>query len=199
MPRAVLESGSRRRVVDNRNKLVAREPFVDGIKTGHTQGAGYVLVGAAAGATARRSSRWCWASPASPRATPTRSSCCAGASRASGPSARSTRARRWRGPAIAHFDERAALVPRRSLSVTVRRGQRVERRVRAPDELEGPLPAGRRVGSVTVVRDGRPCAPWPSSPRGPFRPRARCASSDRTLGTLGPALALGHGCRRAGW
>jgi D-alanyl-D-alanine carboxypeptidase (penicillin-binding protein 5/6) len=35
-PRAVLESGSRRRVVGNRNKLVARYPFVDGIKTGHT-------------------------------------------------------------------------------------------------------------------------------------------------------------------
>jgi hypothetical protein len=39
--------------------------------------------------------------------------------------------------------------------VTVRRGERIERRVDAPDELNGPLPRGRRVGSVTVLVDGR--------------------------------------------
>ena len=31
----------------NRNRLIAREPWIDGVKTGHTQNAGYVLVGAA--------------------------------------------------------------------------------------------------------------------------------------------------------
>jgi len=40
--------------------------------------------------------------------------------------------------------------------VLVREGERLGRRVRAPDELEGPLPAGRRVGSVTVLVDGEP-------------------------------------------
>ncbi|MGH2741452.1 MAG: hypothetical protein ACRDN8_02990, partial [Thermoleophilaceae bacterium] len=35
-----------------------------------------------------------------------------------------------------------------------RDGERVRRRVRAPDELEGPLPAGSRVGTVTVLVDG---------------------------------------------
>ncbi|MGH2762509.1 MAG: hypothetical protein ACRDLD_08030, partial [Thermoleophilaceae bacterium] len=40
--------------------------------------------------------------------------------------------------------------------VTLRDGERVRRRVRAPEELEGPLPAGERVGSVTVVVDGEP-------------------------------------------
>ena len=34
MPRAVLESGARRRVVANRNELVGRYRFVDGVKTG---------------------------------------------------------------------------------------------------------------------------------------------------------------------
>ena len=48
-PSAVLESGARRRVVNNRNDLIARFPFVDGVKTGHTRSAGYVLVGAATG------------------------------------------------------------------------------------------------------------------------------------------------------
>ncbi len=37
-----------------------------------------------------------------------------------------------------------------------RLGQRLRRRVNAPDELEGPLEGGERVGSVTVLVDGRP-------------------------------------------
>ncbi len=49
MPAANLESGAHPRVVDNRNDLVARYDFVDGVKTGHTGTAGYVLVGAAGG------------------------------------------------------------------------------------------------------------------------------------------------------
>ena len=47
MPSAVLATGARRRVVDNRNTLVVEHPFVDGVKTGHTAQAGYVLVGSA--------------------------------------------------------------------------------------------------------------------------------------------------------
>ena len=46
MPRARLLTGSRERIVDNRNDLVARVPWVEGVKTGHTSQAGYVLVGA---------------------------------------------------------------------------------------------------------------------------------------------------------
>ena len=46
MPRAQLESGSRPRLVDNRNELV-RDGVrpVTGVKTGHTGAAGYVLIG----------------------------------------------------------------------------------------------------------------------------------------------------------
>jgi D-alanyl-D-alanine carboxypeptidase (penicillin-binding protein 5/6) len=57
---------------------------------------------------------------------------------------------------IEYRDERAALVPRRPAKVLVREGERIGRRVRAPDELEGPLPQGKRVGSVTVLVDGKP-------------------------------------------
>ena len=48
MPSAQLESGSRPRLVNNRNELV-REGVrpVTGVKTGHTGSAGYVLVGSA--------------------------------------------------------------------------------------------------------------------------------------------------------
>jgi D-alanyl-D-alanine carboxypeptidase (penicillin-binding protein 5/6) len=42
---AVLHSGATDRAVINRNDLVGRIPWVTGVKTGHTLGAGYVLVG----------------------------------------------------------------------------------------------------------------------------------------------------------
>lgn len=47
MPSARLTTGAHPRIVINRNDLVARFPWIDGVKTGHTLQAGYVLVGAA--------------------------------------------------------------------------------------------------------------------------------------------------------
>ncbi len=46
LPSAVLRSGSHQRFVINRNDLVGRVAWIKGVKTGHTSGAGYVLVGA---------------------------------------------------------------------------------------------------------------------------------------------------------
>jgi serine-type D-Ala-D-Ala carboxypeptidase (penicillin-binding protein 5/6) len=47
LPRATLRSGARIRTVLNRNALVRRVDAVDGVKTGRTDRAGYVLVGSA--------------------------------------------------------------------------------------------------------------------------------------------------------
>jgi D-alanyl-D-alanine carboxypeptidase (penicillin-binding protein 5/6) len=47
LPSATLRSGARTRTVYNRNTLVRRVGFVNGVKTGHTNTAGYVLVGSA--------------------------------------------------------------------------------------------------------------------------------------------------------
>ncbi len=47
LPSAVLRSGGRKRLVTNRNTLVRRIPDVNGVKTGHTGRAGFVLVGSA--------------------------------------------------------------------------------------------------------------------------------------------------------
>lgn len=46
-PSASVTSGGRTRTLVNRNTLVREVPWVDGVKTGHTSLAGYVLVGAA--------------------------------------------------------------------------------------------------------------------------------------------------------
>jgi D-alanyl-D-alanine carboxypeptidase (penicillin-binding protein 5/6) len=155
LPEATLESGVRERVVDNRNRLVARHPFVEGVKTGHTLGAGYVLVGAARGPGGGKIVSVVLGTPSeAARDAETLELLRWGVSRfrrvrmldPHEPLAR---------PEVEYRDERAALVPARAASVTVRAGQRIARRVRAPEELEGPLPAGERVGTVTLVRDGK--------------------------------------------
>ena len=57
---------------------------------------------------------------------------------------------------VAHHDNlKVALVARRHATFTLRRGQHLRLRIHAPAELSGPLPAGRRVGSVDVVYLGR--------------------------------------------
>lgn len=155
LPRARLRSGARERAIDNRNRLVRRVRWIDGIKTGHTRGAGYVLVGSGArrGAAvisvvlgepseaARDRDTLAllrWGIGSFRRVTPVR---------AQAPVARVP---------IEHGDgRRVALVSRTSMTLTARRDQRVSRRVSAPRQLTGPLPAGTRVGSVRVLLAGR--------------------------------------------
>jgi D-alanyl-D-alanine carboxypeptidase (penicillin-binding protein 5/6) len=63
---------------------------------------------------------------------------------------------------VKHYDDRRVkLEASRSVSLTVRRGARVRTRVEAPGELEGPLPAGRRVGTAIVLVNGKPAARVP--------------------------------------
>ena len=153
-PAAELESGARPREVENRNTLIGTYPFVNGVKTGHTTQAGYVLVGSARSRIGGRVISVVMGEPSE-----------------AGRDADTLKLLRWglsrfhrvrvldpdRTVArsdVEYFDEKTALVPRRGLVLTVRKGERVTRRVRAPDQLSGPLPAGRRVGSVTVSVDG---------------------------------------------
>jgi serine-type D-Ala-D-Ala carboxypeptidase (penicillin-binding protein 5/6) len=156
MPSATLESGSRPRVVQNRNNLVGAYPWVDGVKTGFTLNAGNVLVGAAARGRRARVVTVVLGEPTeAARDAETLTLLRWGL-------ARFTRTRmvdheRVRATAaIKYYDERAPLVPRRDVFVTIRDGEQVHTRANTPDELEGPLDAGERVGSVTVLVDGRP-------------------------------------------
>jgi serine-type D-Ala-D-Ala carboxypeptidase (penicillin-binding protein 5/6) len=156
MPGATLESGIRPRVVQNRNDLVAAYPWVDGVKTGYTLDAGNVLVGAAArGPRARVVSVVLGEPTESARDADTITLLRWGLSRFSRVRVLD-RDRALARSDIEYRDEEARLVPRRGVVLTLRDGQRVSRRVNAPDELEGPLAAGERVGSVTVLVDGRP-------------------------------------------
>ena len=155
MPAAELETGARVRVIDNRNRLVASHPWVSGIKTGHTLQAGYVLVGSAAGRGGARVISVVLGEPGeAERDADTLALLRWGLGRFHRVRALDSRRPLARAD-IAYRDERAALVPRRDATVLVREGERIWRRVSAPDELEGPLTAGERVGSVAVLVDGR--------------------------------------------
>ena len=85
------------------------------------------------------------------------------------------------------MSERVALVPATDLNLTLRRGQKATKRVKAPSEVEGPMPAGRRVGSIDVLQDGRVVrrVPLVTAPRS-GRPRFRAS----VLHSVGCPLTL---------
>ena len=154
-PSAVLESGARRRVVGNRNTLIGRAAFVDGVKTGHTRRAGYVLVGSATGPLGAKVVSVVLGEPSeAARDADTLALLRHGLAQF-----RREKALDEEKPvataSVKYRDERARLVPARDHLLVVRKGQRVTTRVDAPDELEGELAAGTRVGRVAVLRDGK--------------------------------------------
>jgi D-alanyl-D-alanine carboxypeptidase (penicillin-binding protein 5/6) len=154
-PQATLTSGSHPRTIRNRNLLVGRYRFVDGVKTGHTLTAHYVLVGAGHGHGANVISVVLGEPGEGARDADTLALLRWGLDQFH----QVTSIRPGRALAYArvayHEGMRIALVARRGASFTLRRGRHVRLRVHAPRELEGPLPAGRRVGSVDVVYLGR--------------------------------------------
>jgi D-alanyl-D-alanine carboxypeptidase (penicillin-binding protein 5/6) len=154
MPEAELDSGARPRTIDNRNTLVATHPFVTGVKTGHTLGAGYVLIGSAKGAGSARVISVVMGEPSeAARDSDTLKLLRWGIGRFRRVRVLDDRRTMARAD-IAYYDERAELVPARDAVLTLRVDERVRRRISAPEELEGPLEAGTRVGSVTLIVDG---------------------------------------------
>jgi D-alanyl-D-alanine carboxypeptidase (penicillin-binding protein 5/6) len=155
LPSARLRTGSHPRRVINRNDLVARYPFVDGIKTGHTSDAGYVLVGAAHGHGARVVSVVLGTSSISARDADSLALLRYGVAQF-----RRVRpvekGRAYATAKVRYYDGRTVrLVAADGADLTVRRGRPVRWHVTAPEELEGPRPAGERVGSVQVLVRGQ--------------------------------------------
>ena len=156
MPEAELESGARPRVVENRNDLISAYPWVSGVKTGYTANAGNVLVGSADGPGGARVISVVLGEPTeAARNSETLALLRWGLSRFQ--RVRVLDPRRMVAQAdIEYHDDSARLVPRRGAVITIRQGQRIRRRTNAPDEVKGPLTAGARVGTVTVLLDGSP-------------------------------------------
>jgi D-alanyl-D-alanine carboxypeptidase (penicillin-binding protein 5/6) len=185
--RATLTSGAHVRRIVNRNSLVREFPFVDGVKTGHTLQAGYVLVGAAE----RHGVRLVSAVLGDPSEN-ARDSDTLALLRYGFPRYRSVLAVR-RGqvlarPALKDRSGHADLIAPRPLTEVVRAGEHPAVQVTGvPDQLDGPLAAGARVGTVTLVRRGRTIARMPLVTAAPV---AKASVSDRLGHFLGSAVAL---------
>jgi D-alanyl-D-alanine carboxypeptidase (penicillin-binding protein 5/6) len=150
----LLRSPSSPRRIENSNDLLETAPWVTGVKTGHTFDAGYVLVASGE----RRGVGLVSVTLGEPteearfadnfdlleygfsqyrRRLPVR----AGASLAE--------------PEIRYSGGQLPLRAERSLQAGVRRDQRLDLRVSAPEEVEGPIRRGAKLGRATVFVDGR--------------------------------------------
>jgi serine-type D-Ala-D-Ala carboxypeptidase (penicillin-binding protein 5/6) len=153
--RATLQTGSRPRTVVNRNTLVRTVPDVDGVKTGHTQGAGYVLVGSATRDGITVVSVVMGEPSEALRDADSLTLLRYGLSSfryATGLRKGTVLAR----PKLAFRDQHVDLVAATDVRRIVRRGQRFTVRVEnVPAELRGPIPRRARIGTAVVRLDGR--------------------------------------------
>jgi serine-type D-Ala-D-Ala carboxypeptidase (penicillin-binding protein 5/6) len=155
MPQARLRSGDRPRTVVNRDDLVAKYRFVNGIKTGHTNKAGYVLVGSGTKHGVTVISAVLGDPTEAARDADTLTLLDYGLAQLR----RVTAVRRGErlGTARVRYRESDTipLVAGETVREVVRRGQRPRVSIDAPGVVGGPKPAGARVGTAVVRVDGR--------------------------------------------
>jgi len=151
--RATLRSLRSLRRIVSRNDLLLREPWVNGIKTGHTFDAGYVLVGAGRRKGVQLVSAVIGAPTEAARDLGTlelleygfslyreRLPVRVGEELAS--------------PSIRYAGGELPLDAGRGVAVGIRPGERLTVAVRAPGEVEGPIPRGTKLGRAVVAVDG---------------------------------------------
>ena len=187
MPEARLRSGDHPRTVVNRDDLVAKYRFVNGIKTGHTNKAGYVLVGSGTKHGVAVISAVLGEPIEAARDADTLALLDYGLAQLK----RVTAVRRGErlGTAKVRYRESDTipLVAGESVREVVRRGQRPRVSVDAPAVLRGPKPAGARVGTAIVRVDGRTVA------RVPVRTGAKVPAVgfvERVFGGVGTLTAI---------
>jgi D-alanyl-D-alanine carboxypeptidase (penicillin-binding protein 5/6) len=157
---AVLRSLRPPRTIETLNDFLLAEPWATGVKTGHTFGAAYVLVGSGKRKGVELISAVLGAWTESTRDGETERLLSYGFSRYR----KRVPVRRGRAiarPSIRYGGGELPLRASRSVAVGVRRGQRLRTRVRAPAEVEGPLRRGAVLGRVAVFVGGRRVATVP--------------------------------------
>jgi D-alanyl-D-alanine carboxypeptidase (penicillin-binding protein 5/6) len=155
MPSARLLSGAYPRTIENRNDLVGSYPWVTGMKTGHTQKAGYVLVGSGTRNGVKLVSVVLDTPSEGARNSDTLALLNYGFSLYR--QAHPVRAGATVAEAkIKYFgDRKAKFTGARTVTLPVRRGQRLRTRVSSPDQVDGPIDKGGRVGTIAVSLDGK--------------------------------------------
>ena len=156
-----LKSGAHPRTFANRNLLVRSTPAVNGVKTGHTNTAGYILVGSASRDGITVISVVLGDPSEAARDSDSLNLLRYGLSRYHVVTAVS------KGQVVAHAglthrDEQVDLAASETVKRTTRRGDKLVVTVTgAPETIDGPLPKGARVGTVNVVQRGKTVARVP--------------------------------------
>jgi D-alanyl-D-alanine carboxypeptidase (penicillin-binding protein 5/6) len=148
------------RTIDTLNDLLLRAPWTTGVKTGHTFGAAYVLVGSGQRRGVKLISVVIGAPTETERDLASLRLLEYGFSRYE----RRTPIRAGEGlaaPSIRYAGGELPLRVARTVTVGLRRGQRLSVAVRAPREVEGPIRRGVSLGRATVFVDGLRAASVP--------------------------------------
>ena len=148
-------TGVRPRHLVNRNTLVLTVPWVDGIKTGHTLDAGYVLVGSGERAGVELVTVVLGTPGEAERDQATLDLLEHGFSlyRREQPVEQGSR---LAAAEVRYQDETLPLVAGGSVALRAREDQDLDVAVDAPAEVEGPVARGERLGRATVTLDGEP-------------------------------------------
>ena len=150
LPRVTLHSGAHPRTILNRNLLVRSVPEVNGVKTGHTSSAGYILVASASKADVTVISVVLDEPSEAARDADSLALLRYGLRRYHR-FAPVRKGQSFASVKLAHRDEHVQLVAAQTVVRTARRDERVyTRTIDVPSELDGPLPAGSRVGTIEV-------------------------------------------------
>jgi D-alanyl-D-alanine carboxypeptidase (penicillin-binding protein 5/6) len=154
---ATLETGAYVRNITNTDTLLGTEPWITGVKSGHTDAAGYILVssGSQHGLTLI-------ASVLGTVSEAARNANALALLQYGFAAFRQVTAIR-RGEVIRRLpvtgeSRRAAVIAATRWRTVLPRGDRVSFAVRLPDTLTGPLPVHHRVGTATIRVNGRPAA-----------------------------------------
>lgn len=142
------------RRIETINDFLLEQPWATGVKTGHTFDAGYVLVGSGRRKGVELVSAVLDTWTAAARDAETTQLLEYGFSqyrRRVPVHAGQVLAE----PAIRYSGGELPLRAARTVAVGVRRGERLSMRVRAPEEVEGPIRRGAPLGSAIVLVDGR--------------------------------------------
>jgi D-alanyl-D-alanine carboxypeptidase (penicillin-binding protein 5/6) len=153
-PAATLRSGDHVRQVTSRNTLLNRAPWVDGVKTGHTLGAGYVLVGSGTQDSTTLVSAVLGTPSEAARDDDTLELLDYGFSLYH-PMQPVEQGERLADPKLNYRSDHLPLVAKQAVRLNIRQGQHVATRVDAPDEISGAVEVGEELGHVTVTVDGK--------------------------------------------
>ena len=155
LPEADLTSGAFPRHIVTRNTLLLSDPTVDGIKTGHTLDAGYVLVASAKRKGVPLISAVLGAPSEAARDAASEELLDYGFSRYENRSPFPA-GEELASAEVRYGDEPLALTAEGTVTTRAREDQSFDTIVDAPSEVEGPIDEGQELGNVAVLLDGKP-------------------------------------------